>query len=156
MKLISDQTVSLTGFRTDPNTSYHLTFGNNLISESNNKSKEIISCPSLFSKHNDIAVLVNDQKLMFSEVLRDLVTTRNIPVFENTVWIPKTNASKYQPENIKSKYNLFSGFALDQDTETSVDFKKTKVYDLIQRLVDYNTECLSFLLNFLALKLYFL
>ena len=117
------------------------------------KSKEIISCPSLFSKHNDIAVIVNNKKLMFSEVLRDLVTTRNIPVFENTVWVPRTNGSKYQPENVESKYNTFSGFALDRDNgETNIDFRKTKVYELIQRLVNYNEECLEFLLSFLALK----
>ena len=117
------------------------------------KSKEIISCPNLFSKHNDIAVIIDNKKLMFSEVLRDLVTTRNIPVFENTVWIPRTNGSKYQPENIKSKYNTFSGFALDQEKETTIDFTKTMIYELIQRLVNYNKECLNFLLNFVSMKI---
>ena len=93
---------------------------------------------------------------MFSKVLRDMVATRNIPVFENTVWIPKTRTSKYQPENVKSKFNLFSGFALDSDDLglhlTDVNFRETKVFELITRLVDYDEECLEFLLNFIALR----
>ena len=79
--------------------------------------------------------------------------TRNIPVFENTVWIPKTSTSKYQPQNVMTKFNIFSGFALDSEIQTEVRFPETKIYELIQRLVNYNPECLEFLLNFLSLKI---
>ena len=90
---------------------------------------------------------------MFSKVLRDMVATRNIPVFENTVWIPKTTLSKYQPENVKkSKYNTFSGFALEADIPTTVNFLETEVFELIQRLVDFDDECLEFLLNWISLR----
>ncbi|HIB94597.1 MAG TPA: hypothetical protein EYO60_09995 [Candidatus Lambdaproteobacteria bacterium] len=117
------------------------------------KSKEVISCPSLFAKHNDVCVRIDGQKVKFSDVLRELVMTRNIPVFENTVWIPKTSTSKYQPKNVMTKFNIFSGFALDSEIQTEVRFPETKIYELIQRLVNYNPECLEFLLNFLSLKI---
>ncbi|HIB86031.1 TPA: hypothetical protein EYO57_02300, partial [Candidatus Poribacteria bacterium] len=51
-----------------------------------------------------------------------------------------------------TKFNIFSGFALDSEIQTEVRFPETKIYELIQRLVNYNEECLEFLLNFLALK----
>ena len=151
--IIEEYIRSVASFIDLPQNGFFVTSRDSYVKHLPIKSKEIIRCPSLFSKHNDIQVMVNGEKLKFSTVLKDLVATRNIPVYENTVWIPQTKSSKYQPENnVKNKFNTFSGFALDSEIKTSIDFQKTKLFELIERLVNYNKECLEFLLSWVALR----
>ena len=80
-----------------------------------------------------------------------MLKTRNIPTFSEVMWKPFL-ASK--PVHIPStKLNTFQGFALESVPGNDIDFQKTTLFDLLQRLCDRRKEHVDYLLMFLASKL---
>ena len=115
-------------------------------------SQETVCSNSLFSKNNDVFIKIDGKRLRFSDVLSDLVQTRSIPVYTHTVWTPFTKKSPFPRPNLGGKYNIFSGFALDRDVPSEVQFENTNIYKLISTLTNHEPESLKYLLDFLAYK----
>ena len=118
----------------------------------NLESKHMVCSPSLFGKNADISVEIGDDKVRFSEVLHSLLLERKIKTFTSASWRPFIQ--KLPVIMPKTKLNTFGGFALDNPTlRTAVDFTKTKLFDLLQRLVNYDKDCFAYLMQYLALRL---
>lgn len=105
---------------------------------------------SLFKGYADIVLDIGEEKpVKFSGVLQGLLKERKIPTFRDVLWLPHLK-SDVSPEIPRNKLNTFSGFALEQLPETQLDFEKTQLFDLLQRLGGANHK---YLFHFLAAKL---
>jgi len=117
--------------------------------------KQILSTKNLFFRHSDIHLEHGDETLKFSAILSQLTKKRRIKTFNNTCWVPFAKESKYQPEISADSLNLFSGYNLENYTATrQVDFKKTKIYELLHRnLTNRDPVCFKYLCSFIAHRL---
>ena len=119
------------------------------------KSREIIEAAQLFSGNSDVKFKsAADTEVSISDVLKDLVQTRNLPIFSGVHWVPFLKTGKYQPTLHPERFNSFSGFSLDsEDIKTNVDFTKTKIFELFDFLTDFQPESTKYLHDFIAHKL---
>ncbi len=118
------------------------------------KTREILGAPKLFSGNSDVKFRdAGGDNIALSEELTRLVTRRNMTIKTGTEWVPHLQDSKYQPSTNSERYNTFPGFCLDQDIPTDVEFPKTAIYELLQRLTDFQEESTTYLLDFLSAKL---
>ena len=119
------------------------------------KSREIIEANQLFSGNSDVKFQsAANTELSISEVLKDLVQTRNLPIFSGIHWVPFLKTGKYQPTLHPERFNTFSGFSLDsEDIKTTVEFEKTKIFELFCYLTDFQEESTKYLHDFIAHKL---
>ena len=118
------------------------------------KSREVLECSSLFSKNSDVKIeLANDDVISISDVLLDLVQTRSLPIFSGTCWVPFLKYGKYLPVMSAEKFNTFSGFSLETETEQNIDFTKTKLFELFGYLTNNEPTSTMYLHDFIAAKL---
>ncbi len=117
--------------------------------------KQVLSTKNLFFRHSDIHLEQGEDLLKFSAILSNLTKKRRIKTFNNTCWIPFAKDSKYIPETSTDSLNLFSGYNLENYTQTKeVDFKKTKIYQLLYRnLTNRDPVCFKYLCSFVAHRL---
>jgi hypothetical protein len=119
------------------------------------QSREIIEATQLFSGNSDVKFKsAADTELSISEVLKNLVQTRNLPIFSRVHWVPFLKTGKYQPSLQPDSFNSFGGFSLDsEDIKTDIDFTQTKIYELFGFLTDFQKESTTYLHDFIAHKL---
>ena len=108
------------------------------------------SAKTLFKNYSDLYIQQGEEEpLKFGKILQGMLRRRLIPTYQDTVWRPFLG--KKTPDF--GKLNLFQGFVLEQLPKNSLDFEKSQMYDLLQRLCGHSKESLLYLLNFIAYKL---
>ncbi len=119
------------------------------------KSKEILSSPKLFSGNSNVKTLgASGDDISFSEELSRISQHRSMTIKSGTEWVPHLLDGP-QPNLHTEKYNTFSGFCLDQDIPTTINFEKTAIFELLQRLTNFHEESFQYLCSFVSRKLNF-
>ncbi len=113
---------------------------------------------TLFKGYQDIVVYEEKTEeepepkpMKFSKILSNLLLLRKIPTYTDTIWKPYLQKNPVSDVS-GTKLNLFTGFALEQIPSSNIDFTKTQIFDLLQRLAG-SPECHEYLLHFIAYKL---
>ena len=153
--LIKEYVMATTHFVDRPDESY-------LISYSKSSSKhwpaldhrKCIVTQQLFKGKSDIVVSCTDQDkpVKFSGVLKNLLQERRLKTFSELAWCPylKSDPVVFPPH----KLNTFSQFSLDNEKiETDIDFTQTRLFELLNRLCNFDKACTKYLLDFIALRL---
>lgn len=113
-------------------------------------SKETVICSKLFSGSSNVKVTgAGGNVISFSDELLGLVQGRNMTIKSGVEWKPHLQDSESPSEN----FNTFSGYVLDNDIETNINFKETAIYELLERLTNHDEESIEYLLSFIAAKL---
>ena len=152
--LIREYIVSTTSFVDRPDDAYLVSYSKTNPKIWNVESSKCVLTKTLFKGHGDIVVSCSDREkpVCFSGVLKDLLQSRKLKTYNDMGWCPyiRSNPVSY-PVN---KLNTFSNFALDNDSlETQIDFTQTRIFELLNRLCNFDKTCTEYLLNFIALRL---
>ena len=109
----------------------------------------LVNCAkSLFKGYADIKLFVNEEPVRFSKVLKDLLESRRLRTYIDSVWYPHQAGEVVQlPAN---KFNTFPGFALEQVPSSDFDFTSSALFELLQRM---SGSAFEYLKCFLAAKL---
>lgn len=153
---IVEYMISTIKFIDRPCDPYFVTTSLSGVSCFDNKVKVIVAncSKSLFKNYSDIKLTDEDLILCFSKIFTQLLQSRRIPTYCDTVWQPFLQ--KNRPTNIPAnKLNLFQGFVLEKVPPSKVDFEKTLMFDLLSRLCNHKEPDFVYLLSFIAHKLQF-
>ena len=111
----------------------------------------LVNCSkSLFKGYADIKLFIDEKPVRFSGVLKNLLESRRVRTYIDSVWYPHQASEVVQlPAN---KYNTFPGFALEQVPPSDVSFPSTAIYELLKRMAGPEPS-FTYLKCFLAAKL---
>ena len=153
--LIREYLLATTGFLDKPDSTMYVSYskqGGKVWKDLS--SRKCVVTKTLFRGPADIVVECSDadKPVKFSGVLRNLSQSRKLKVYNSSSWCPfiKSHPVLF-PMN---KLNTFSHFSLDNDEiECNVNFETTHLYELLQRICNFDEGCVIYLLNFIAMRL---
>ena len=107
---------------------------------------------TLFQRYADIHLIADSEEepLKFSAILSQLLKQRRIPTYCDTLWQPCLGTSPHVPVN---KLNTFQGFCLSTVKSEGIDFEKTVLFNLLERLCGHQQEYINYLCSFIGAKL---